>query len=91
MVLARSFSLNSQRNLSQMVLSKRLVRLARFCQRKRSGHVDFKRTRIYQGVESVDEGRAVLSIVGLNRDTVASSRLRHHAVWIRDPSSLANR
>src|SRR5882724_7797637 len=84
-------SLNSQHNLAQMVLTKRLVRLARFFQPKRSVHVDFKRTRIDQGVESVDEGRAVLSIVRFNCDTVRSSRLRHHAMWIRDPSSFANR
>src|SRR5258706_7325828 len=71
-------SLNSQRNLAQMVLSKRLVCLARFFQPKCSVHVNFKRTRIDQGVESVDEGRAVLYIVRFNCDTVRSSRLRHY-------------
>src|SRR5258705_9230869 len=83
--------LNSQRNLAQMVFSKRLVRLARFFQPKRSVHVDFERTRIDQDVESVDECRASFSIVRLNGDTVRSSRLRHYAMWIRNPPALANR
>ena len=81
-------SLNSQRNLAQMVFSKRLVRLAGFFQPKRSVHVDFKWTRIDQGVESVDECRAIFSIVRLNGDTVRNSRLRHYAMWIRDSAHL---
>src|SRR5258705_6573757 len=83
--------LNSQRNLAQMVFSKRLVRLARFFQPKRSGHVDFERTRIDQDVESVDECQASFSIVRLNGDTVRSSWLGHYTMWICDPPALANR
>jgi len=47
-------SLNAQRNLAQMMFSKRLVRLADFFQSKRFVHVDLKWARIDQGVESVD-------------------------------------
>src|SRR5262245_19403273 len=83
-------SFNSQRNLAQMVFSKRLVRLAGFFHRKSSGHMHFKWTRIEQSVQSVDECRADLSIVGLNLDTCRTSRFRHHAIWIRDPSPVAN-
>src|ERR1044072_5266780 len=84
-------SLNPQRDLAQMMFSKRLVRFAGVFQPKRSVHVNFKRTGIDQLVESVDECRATFSIVCLDFDTVRSGRLRHHAMWIRDTSAFTNR
>ena len=84
-------SLNSQRKFAQVVFSKRLVRLARFFESKRFVHVDFERTRIDQGVESLDECRVIFSIVRFNGDTFRSSRLRRHAMWVRDAPAVANR
>src|SRR6185369_5537415 len=74
-----------------MVFTKCIMRLAGIFQAKRFVHVYFKRTRTDQRVESVDERGIKFSIVRFDSDVFRSSRLRHHAIWIRDTSAFANR